>query len=135
MLQQNFQTPEALGLTAPQHRALVLTLNALEREELRHVPIDRVLRGNSTDYTGHFNMSAWNSTEECGTVGCIGGTAELLGSLTAHSLIYCAAANRTFRDLLYPKIGEKLWSDITVDQAATALRSYLTTGIADWSHV
>lgn len=135
MLQQNFQTPEALGLTAPQHRALVLTLNALERGELRHAPIDGVQRYDSANYTGHFNMEIWNSAEDCGTVGCIGGTAELLGSLNSYSLADCAAVNGNLRGLLYPNIDGKLWEFITVDQAATALRSYLTTGIADWSHV
>lgn len=130
MLAQNFKTADELRITEPQHNALRLTLNALERDELKHVRPS--IRGDDgTPFTGHFNMDCWHAATECGTVACIGGTAEMLGRLPANSLRTAMSINRRLRDLFYPQ-GLCGWAEITSDQAAMALRSFLTTGNANW---
>lgn len=140
MLQQNFMSPEALGLTASQHRALVLTLNALERGELTHTPKPMESAGTG-EYSGLFNMASWNISSECGTVCCIAGTAELLGNLPVNSLeraIDDPRSSELFN--LFYAVDESsgapiylLLEAIKPAQAAKALRGYLTSGVADWS--
>lgn len=130
MLAQNFMTPTDLGISEAEHNALRLTLNALERGELRHV---RPARHSNLEapFTGHFNMDCWRASGECGTVACLGGTAEMLGQLPVHSLYVAMSANRELRNLFYPTV-ISCWNEITSDQAATALHSFLTTGNSNW---
>lgn len=76
MLAQAFLSPTDLGLTDPQHAALVKVLGMLEREELKHAK-PKPCAGFGP-FTGHFNMAFHNTITECGTVCCIAGTASLL---------------------------------------------------------
>lgn len=74
-------------------------------------------------------MNQWRHTyKECGTISCIGGTAELIGNVNF--------GVRTMPEklwaLFYPRAAGPDWDRITPAQAATALRSYLTTGSAHW---
>lgn len=134
MLAQNFKTPAELGLTEAQHRALVLTLNALERGELTHVIVEKNQYGGfvtNPKFTGHFNMRRWNYESDCGTVCCIGGTAEILGGLAQYELDQLSNRNLQLSRLFYPNGN---W-DATPAKAAKTLRGYLTTGVTDWSHV
>jgi hypothetical protein len=133
MLAQSFLPAADLGITEPQKEALMKTLVLLETGRLRHAKgVDNGWFPNrGTIFEGHFNMCQWNSAvPNCGTVACLGGTAELIsgvkfdqGSLNYNSPLY---------QLFMPPIPDSVWSDITPAQAATALRSYLTTGDAKW---
>lgn len=131
MLAQNFKTAADLGIKERQHAALRLTLNALEREELKHAPA-AIFHDPTSPFTGHFNMNCWHASSQCGTVCCIGGTAELLGGLKVNSLTITASGNSALHRLFYP-LGHKGWDRITPSQAASALRSFLTTGDANWA--
>ncbi len=134
-----FLSPDQLGLPAPQHRALVLTLAALERGDLRHYrddDTDGIAMAPGTKFSGHFNMNWWNNRfvdHKCGTVACIGGTAELLGAVKfADELLFGPGANQQLHDLFYPGLSLRVYGTITPDQAARALRCYLHTGIPNW---
>lgn len=131
MLMQNFQTADQLGLTEQQRDALIKTLVLLETGKLTHVSASGDFRF-SDHFTGHFNMDNWNRSDACGTICCIGGTAELVGHLPLFSLNILARRDSysDLFDLFCPQMLD--WEEITTAQAATALRAFLTTGKADW---
>jgi hypothetical protein len=125
MLAQNFKSADDLGITGPQHDALRKTLVLLETDKLTHVepldgPADRGC------FTGHFNMREWNTASTCGTVCCIGGTAELIGNVKFEP----QGLPEGLDELFFPNAFRV--EDVTTSQAATALRCYLTTGDAKW---
>lgn len=124
MLAQNFQTAEALGIPEPHRQALMKTLVLLETGKLKRARLGDGTVDPNAPFTGHFNMAEWKIVNECGTVCCIGGTAELIGGV-----VFDFERNWCLEDLFYPDTA--LYS-ITVPQAARALRSYLTTGEANW---
>ena len=137
MLAQSFKSAADLGITEPQLSALQKTLVLLETGKLTHVSVeDRELLRRSSTFTGHFNMDAWAWEVDCGTVCCIGGTAESVGGVK-----FDAAHIRKMphlNELFYPFSGDVphphnfFYDGVTPSQAATALRSYLTTGDARW---
>lgn len=132
MLARTFKSPEELGITPSEHNALVLTLDALERGEIQHVYCNEEISstGRSQLFTGHFNMLHWSEKfPECGTIACLGGTAEMLGNLPSGTLM-----NQELDDLFFPEIDTD-YNVITVDQAAQVLRHYLTTGKQNWKEV
>lgn len=132
MLAQNFMTATDLGIEEQQQEALIKTLVLLETGRLSHVrDTDGAWLGTAFEFTGHFNMDNWLLQHKCGTVGCIGGTAELVGNLKRDELELVANRNERLRGLFYPDISGD-WNAITPSQAASALRSYLTTGDARW---
>ena len=125
MLAQNFRSADDLGITEPQNAALRKTLVLLETDKLMHVePVDRCADRGS--FTGHFNMCEWNTASACGTVCCIGGTAELIGNVKFEP----QALPEGLDELFFPNALRI--EDVTTSQAATALRAYLTTGDAKW---
>lgn len=138
MLMQNFKTADELMLTERQFAALTKTLVLLETDALKHVELfdnDFPASPDARDgeFTGHFNMNGWNLQKTCGTVCCIGGTAELVGGLLQNELAHAAGLNPKLWSLFYPDaLGFYDWNNIAPSQAARALRSYLTTGDADW---
>jgi hypothetical protein len=132
MLMQNFKSAADLGITEPQLSALIKTLVLLETGKLVHVPADDLRRGPKT-FTGHFNMDSWTWTGDCGTVACIGGTAEMVGGVNFQGFTRPKALTELFYPFDSNDDGEHPFSAITPAQAATALRSYLTTGDAKWS--
>jgi hypothetical protein len=127
MLAQNFKTPADLGITDKQFDALTKVLGMLEREELRHAPKPDFdgCNFNGSKFTGRFNMGAWRHDDGCGTVCCIGGSAELVGDVRFHS------ATPALNKLFYPTNREL--SKILPHEAAIALRNYLTHGEPRWS--
>ncbi len=132
MLAQSFLSASDLGITEPQKAALMKVLVLLETGKLRNCPM-----GGPSDsakmYSGQFNMNQWSAENECGTIACIGGTAELVGDLEARELNDAAYSHKPLHALFYPYIVDNRdWTDITTAQAATALRSYLTIGDARW---
>lgn len=143
MLAQNFMTAEELHLSNDEHLALIGVLGHLERGDLKHIPEFRlidpnVFRRRSPKFTGHFNMGHIATPAACGTVACIMGTARLL---YGHHLFpeFAGALdtnNSAYRDVLgslfYPEIPDVLYDRITTEEAATQLRSFLTTGHHGW---
>ena len=128
MLAQNFKTAIDLGITSAEHDVLIKVLGMLERGELVH---DR--RGTGRLPNG-FNMDHWGSQTECGSVGCIYGWCRFVGKSDMLFEKEPPAVKRLFRvDHLHDEV--KQWSDITPDQAASALRNYLTLGEARWGEV
>lgn len=130
MLAQSFQSAADLGITELQKEALRKTLVLLETGKLRLVPM-----GGTPEYadqpsvfSGQFNMNQWRAENECGTICCIGGTAELIGGVDMRPRSH----NGRLIGLFYPDIDCLVWASITPAQAARALRSFLTTGDAKW---
>lgn len=129
MLAQNFLSAEALGITDAEREALRTVLGMLERGELpqrTNWPLKGLM----------FDMSDFLFEDECGTAACIAGHAHL------------ASGRRVFQDWVQGDVPEGhgssalhelflpapwLLCKITPEQAAVALRSFLTTGAAKWA--
>jgi hypothetical protein len=127
-LEGKFKTADELGLSEKQYCGLVQTLAWLEAGKLDH----------ENEKTRGFDMEMWGG--KCGSVCCIGGTAEVLGGLDRASLNQRAFNGSELGALFYP--GGKMlggaynerhpgWRASTA-QAAVALRGYLETGRTDW---
>jgi hypothetical protein len=130
MLMQNFKSAADLGITEPQKEALIKTLVLLETGRLEHSKAFNFDYEEEPDavFSGKFNMRYWTEDSQCGTIACIGGTAELISGVK-----FPYSHHDGLRNLFQPsavRVGN--WADITPAQAATALRSYLTTGDARW---
>lgn len=132
MLAQNFKSAADLGITEPQLSALQKTLVLLETGKLRHVSFYEMGNSVSRDrsFSGQFNMGTYGFTHKCGTAACIGGTAELIGDAKFIGVDRPAALTELF---YMDNIVSYDVDAVTPSQAATALRSYLTTGDAKWS--
>lgn len=130
MLAQNFKTAEDLGLTDAQKDALIKTLVLFETGKIEHREVTSRISSmdENPTFCGYFNMQHWQAAHPCGTVACIGGTAELIGNVR-----FCNESKGLFA-LFHPYciIAKMSWEDITTTQAAIALRSYLSTGDARW---
>lgn len=129
MLAQSFKAAADLGITEPQKEALMKTLVLLETGKLAHVPASSESDSWPT-FSGHFNMCNWSGRYDCGTIGCIGGTAEMIGGVS-FGPVY-GFINSALKNLFLPPMNMATWHSITPAQAATALRSYLTYGDAKW---
>ncbi len=123
---QNFKTAVDLGITEKQKGALLTTLVMMETGRLFHVPRTEVRPSFDNGLNQYFNMAISYGIADCGTVGCIRGTAERVGDVEFGIFGLPSGLNNLFYS------GVALSSDPTVEQAATALRSYLTTGKAHW---
>jgi len=129
-LEGKFLDAKTLGLTEKQYCGLIQTLAWLEAGKLDHENEKGITR---------FDMGHWRQYTSCGTVCCIGGTAEVLAGLPYGGMF--AKGNQELRNLFYP--GSSKWRAVTYPlhpgwmastaQAAVALRSYLETGKADWN--
>jgi hypothetical protein len=132
MLAQNFMTAEVLGIKPEWRDALITVLGMMERGELVYVTRDELARMPTTDtadFTGHFSMQHWNWPKTCGSVCCIGGTAEWIGGVWFDD-VRCRNSGEhiTLGELFYDYPG-----DPTIEQAARALRNYLTLGDPRWA--
>lgn len=134
MLAQSFQSAADLGITEPQRDALMKTLVLLETGKLTYAYMD-INEFDSTihpKFDGLFNMGTWVTfSHKCGTIACIGGTAELIGNVSFGEASHGNLPTK-LRQLFYATGAAGSWRDITPAQAATALRSYLATGDAKW---
>jgi hypothetical protein len=140
MLAQSFLTAAELNITEPQYDALKKTLVLMETGKMKHVSehearfhVYNSWRESDANphFDGNFSMVTWGAHTACGTVGCIGGTAEAISGVSFKG--WEDDVNFELRNLFAPSsIVFHKWGAIDVDQAATALRSYLTTGHANW---
>lgn len=135
MLAQNFKSAADLGISEEQKDALAKTLVLLETGKLTHYT-EELEHGHARGrrkFSGLFAMDSWAGAHECGTVACIGGTAEIIGGVRFGSDFSSGLNNTGLHNLFCPKeIRIEFWRNITTGQAARALRSYLTTGDARW---
>lgn len=131
MLAHSFLSAEDLDISSSQLKALIKTLKLFETGKLKHVQIDDDILGEmGNEFTGHFSMVLWNIKRDCGTVCCIGGTAELIGGVIFNT----DKQNERLTRLFFPHfLGQ--WNTITPAHAAQALRNYLTTGDPRWREV
>lgn len=116
MLAQNFKTAADLGISDRELDALIKVLGMLEREEIDEA---------------HFNMGIVGEPD-CGTSGCLLGWTRVADKDVFFTLV-CKAClfpkNEGLETLFYS--GEAF--DAAPSQGAAALRSYLTTGEANWA--
>lgn len=133
MLAQNFRTAAELGISEKEVDALIKVLGMLERGEIPHVHDLGTSLGpdHGTEPVG-FNMGSFYARTKCGTVCCICGWAEFVGALKHGSLMMRRQEVPALNALFDPS-GRYGVDPITPPQAAIALRSYLTTGEANWA--
>lgn len=133
MLAQNLKTADALRISKAEFDAHVTVLRMLERGEFVHTPSVR----EPTKQYG-FNMGHTGTRTSCGTVACIGGWVAFL--LNRNPSVYVDSALGERMKLYFPNhfhdetgIGDGELCNITMEQAAIALRSYLTHGEPRWA--
>jgi hypothetical protein len=147
MLKQTFKPAAELGLNRAQYDALCKTLVLFETGKITHVKIDPNMRSHwssDNEFSGNFNMRYWGGLtgssyyclgHDCGTISCIGGLAELIaGKPVFHhggpdipdKVAYLFNPSRV-------PVGQ--WDEITAEQAAQAIRNFLTTGEPGWEEI
>ncbi len=126
MLAQNFKTAADLGISEAEVDALIKVLGMLERGDLvqssyRHPQVPN-----------GFNMSITDNKTDCGTVGCIMGWCRFVAG---NKVFDAFSSNYKMPDAVTElfMFGDNRRHMVSVDQAAIACRSYLTTGDANWA--
>jgi len=121
-----FLSANKLKLSDDQRAALIKTLEMLEGNQLYHSTYSTGSAPANGKYP--FNMSHWGG--HCGTVCCIGGTAQWVLGKHVDMSTFCGEP----LDALFFPNHLKLpdWSHLTPEVAAIALRTYLETGKEDW---
>lgn len=131
MLAQNFKTPADLRITDAEFEALSKTLGMLERGELTHATPENYEVWSATEFPKFFNMGMYRNLADCGSVCCIAGTAEIVGNFPIEHFFWASRDNEQLKETFgYAMIGAL--RPITVQQAAIALRNYLTHGEPRW---
>lgn len=134
-----FLTPVQLELTDAEHAALVLTLGKLESGTVLPAPSD-FQDDDSADHDPKFffMQQAFTTDRRCGTAACILGWARFL---SGQQRMFAAAPRRSesLVDLFFTDYvsddGECAISCRDPAKGAQALRSFLTTGDANWPEV
>lgn len=141
MLMQNFKTAAELELSEEEYDAHVRVLHMLERGELVHWTWERngPKLADVPPGAKWFNMRYSTLEDSCGTVACIGGWVGLvmgLSELQASEYVSDVGEGARAR-LYYPHwrggFTEQSRYKITTEEAAQALRNYLTTGEPRWN--
>lgn len=140
MLAQSFKTAKQLNIPEAAVEALKKTLVLLETEKLEYISEDIFpsRRGPKTVLLkdkSWFNMGVWTTYRECGTVACIGGTAQAISGFRFDDLVEEGGRVHKCRqlyNLFYPNDGAYIYDKITAANAAQALRNYLTIGKPMW---
>lgn len=146
----DFMKAKDLGITPEERIALIAVLKGFERGDFVHTDakVSDVLE---TFKNGKlpklFNLGEWateKSAKQCGAVACIGGWAQLTYRDLFKKRNYRGFEEkadevgnyqeRSLYDLFYPSFDTD-YGEITVEQAAEALRNYLVTGRADWDTI
>jgi hypothetical protein len=132
MLAQSFKSATDLQISDVELSSLITVLGMLERCELVH----EEYMYNDTPRGNKFNMGIALTEASCGTLGCIAGWAYAVSNRKAFpEIVSDNGWDRHNKGLIKLfGIGENTYnlSTYTTDQAAIALRSYLTTGEAKW---
>jgi hypothetical protein len=135
MLAQSFKSAAELRISNEHIEALQKVLVMLETGKMIHIDTYMYMnlagKEKPRGFSGLFNMDSWTADRPCGTVACIGGTAELISGL---DFMRVTDSNRALYDLFYPQCISS-YNKITIGQAAQALWNYLTHGTAWWHKV
>lgn len=136
---------ERRGVTFQELGALLGTRALLASKLVTYGP-----RDDPPEHAHTFNMATACQTQDCGTVGCIGGTmALIMGTSPQHYVGRQDGADnpwrtdgskwrsQTLHDLFYPPEGDRLtpWDQITVKQAIRAIDNWLDTGKPGWKSI
>lgn len=129
MLARSFKTAAELNIPEDQYQALLKTLDVFETDSklVWTERPDRVRSDVTPKFDHLFNMNCWNSTFPCGTISCIGGSAELISGIRMQT----NKKTIQLHNLFYPYEIHN-WNLITPEIATQALRNYLTRGRAMW---
>jgi hypothetical protein len=120
MLAQNFMTATDLGITDPELDALIKVLGMLERGE---IPEEK------------FRMHTVGRPE-CGSAGCLLGWMKTVDHSAGVSLEIKWCSSHRFDQIFSPNppiFFQRICREATTATAAIALRSYLSTGKANWA--
>lgn len=136
MLAQNFKSASDLQISDVELSSLITVLGMLERGELVH---EHYLYESDPD-GDRFNMGVTLESGSCGTLGCIAGWAYIVSGKEAFPELVAEDWSSRFRNHELVKlfgIGQHTsWlARFTPEHAASVLRTYLTTGKADWNEV
>ncbi len=127
-----FLSASELHITEQEREALIrayvfMTTN----KKFRHM-IDAD-NSNSNDII--FNMSNWNYKTDCGTVCCIGGTAEMLMNMQGKNFSFdLDGSSASLYNLFYPPFKYN-YNKIMIPEATQALYNFLTKGEAHWNEI
>lgn len=142
MLAQNFKSAADLEITDAEQGALIKVLGMLEREEMKFSYVEAPGTVVNPVIENGFNMGPYLKETECGTIGCIAGWAHLASGRRIFPFVISDGGSAAdmlpigLFDLFHCSDNPIQMNDryrITPSQAATALRSYLTTGEANWA--
>lgn len=142
MLAQNFKTAAELAIENGEFDALVKVLGMLERGETSYAPLNEnktsgyCLLPPSDRTPTMFNMDTVFGEADCGTTACMLGWAQFLTQ--DYSLFPDMNMTPETRDLFlyqtFIRADDPAWK-ATPEQAARALRNYLTLGEPRWAEV
>ena len=128
-----FKSPKELGLTPKEYSALIKTLLLMEAGKVVHAQDLDNQKLQDGEYG--FRMAVWRGRYPCGTVCCIGGTAEMIEGLPDNSLGLKAHEMAGMGDHemynLFYRWGAA-GGNPSPKKAAQVLRGYLTTGQTKW---
>lgn len=125
MLAQNFMKATELEIAESELQALIKVLGLLERGELTHTPCSDQIKGEC------FSMNMTHAKTDCGTAHCIGGWVATITNVDPSKYVYSNQFGKIGK-LYFPWGQVEGWSQITTEQAASALRSFLTHGDPRW---
>jgi hypothetical protein len=124
-------TPEDLKIEERDHAALIQVLGMLERGELVHERTRDKGHSFNPQVPNGFNMECSGTKTACGTVACIGGWVAYLTGRSNEYVNSLEELDCSLQELYWGNTNERT----TPDQAASALRNYLTLGEPRWGEV
>lgn len=108
--------------------------------------IEKMPEGYAADYVTGFDMNQWRAEfcspkakdplHACGTVSCIGGTAEILFGGSAFDVLGASSDQDydTLKRLFYPPLNDSPGWEATPAQAARVIRHLVETGKVEWRY-
>lgn len=132
MLVANYLSAEDLGIAEHHRDALIEVLRRFEAGEIEKAPGEIEVKPKKSTNREFFHLNVWNESCSCGTVRCIGGWAEHIAGRIFGDSPY------GLRILCFPGLDIDDHVDAynaSVEQAAHALRNYLTLGEPRWAEV
>ncbi len=133
-----FMNFRELGIRKNEYDALCQVLDAMQNGKV----IEDHIRNRGYEIKIRFNMKHWTRTKNISNQNnflsgcCIGGLGELMCAIKFSSHVKPTKQGNALYGLFYPSCVEHSeYGNITVKQAANALRNYLTMGNALWQTI